>query len=53
MWKYEVYSKKTNELLFSDTGFNSEYEAEYFAKIEANSRKIKDYYIRTIPITNR
>jgi len=52
MWRYEVYNRNTHELMFSDTGFSSESEAEYYARMEADARKAYNYYIRTIPVTD-
>lgn len=48
MWRYEVYDKDSHELMFEDSGFLSESEAEYNARLDADARKYYNYYIRTI-----
>lgn len=47
MWCFEVIDTKTNQVLMSDNGFDSESEAEYYAKIDARAAKLTNYYVRT------
>ena len=49
MWCFEVIDPVTNQVLLSDKGFISEYEAEYYATIDIKANGIKSFYIRTYP----
>lgn len=47
-WKYEIRDIDSDTLLKTETGFESESDAELQAKMDASLENIKNYYIRTI-----
>lgn len=49
MWCFEVIDPITNQVLISDKGFISEYEAEYYANVDIKANGIKRFCIRTYP----
>lgn len=49
VWCFEIIDKDTNEVLFTDRGYASESEAEYFANMDIRSYNFKNCYIRTFP----
>ena len=46
-WTYEMYDRQTGALLKSDTGFETESDAELQANMDAKADNVKNYYIRT------
>ena len=47
-WSYEIRDNDSHKILRTDTGFESESDAEQQAKMEANTENIKNFYVRTI-----
>jgi len=47
-WAYEIRDNDTDTVLKTDTGFESESDAELQASMEAKADNIKNYYIRTL-----
>lgn len=47
-WSYEIRDNDSHKILRTDTGFESESDAEQQAKMEANAENIKNFYVRTI-----
>ena len=47
-WSYEIRDKDSHRILRTDTGFESESDAEQQAKMEANAENIKNFYVRTM-----
>ena len=46
-WSYEVRDKESDTVLFTDSEFETENDAECQADMEAKERNIKNYYIHT------
>lgn len=49
-WIYEIIDSNTNKVLFTDKGFDSELEAEYFARLEIKKNKLDNFIIRTFSV---
>ena len=47
-WKYEIYSLATGELLCQDSGYETEEDAERFAKCAAKEKMLPAHIIRTL-----
>lgn len=46
-WTYEIIDNDTKTVLKTDSGFESESDAELQASMEAKCDNIKNYHIRT------
>ena len=51
-WKYEIRDKDTDSLLKSQSGFDSEADAEMQGEMDAAAIGIRNHYVRTLRIKN-
>ena len=49
-WKYEIRDNERKAILLEDEGFETEEDAIEQAKMEADCRNIKNFYIRTAQV---
>ena len=49
-WKYEIRDNESRAVLLEDEGFDTETDAIEQAKMEADCRNIKNFYISTAQV---
>lgn len=49
-WAYEIYDSNTNQLIETDSGFETESEAETHGHIIARAEHLSNYYVRTLQL---
>lgn len=48
-WSFEIIEYGTDKVLYCDSGYTSESEAEYYARLDIKSHNFTNCYVRTFP----